>query len=486
MLRHPATSPRLFGLDLLVVVVSKALISAAVLGSGFRAISDDDFARVVIAQTFAAAPSLDPSGTSWLPFPFWIYGGAMLVFGRGLETARGVALALGLCAPALLYAATWLVTRERRAALVSGILGGAFPYAAWMGVATVPDGFAAALAVFGVCALQPSREPRPWLVAGALALWAAALSRYEFWPVAGVASAFALAAARSLRDGRAASIATLPLLGPLGWLLNGSLRHGDPLFFLARVSAYKRALGADSEPFERVFGLPVAILRYEPELAVAALVSVALLLSARGARLSPRYVRLGLALLAQLVFLMVGELGAAGPTHHGERALLAVWCAAAVIVGDVLGRARRLELAGIVFAGGLAALILRPRWTRLDGFADREAEVALGSAARQVAGTRALAIDTSDYGYFAVIAGFAAPERARPVVDHDPRRGRIEDPFASSDTANRWLAATDAEFLVTARGAESVPASLGTRRAQQGRFLLLELSPKFSHAGRGD
>jgi hypothetical protein len=33
-------------------------------------VSDDDYARVVIAQRLSLA--LDPSGTSWLPFPFWL------------------------------------------------------------------------------------------------------------------------------------------------------------------------------------------------------------------------------------------------------------------------------------------------------------------------------------------------------------------------------------------------------------------------------
>ncbi|MFO0673955.1 MAG: hypothetical protein U0235_30765 [Polyangiaceae bacterium] len=78
-----------------------ALLACAKIGAsialvswlGFRQISDDDYARTVIAESFARAPKLDPSGTSWLPFPFWTTGAAMMAFGRSLGVARAVAYA---------------------------------------------------------------------------------------------------------------------------------------------------------------------------------------------------------------------------------------------------------------------------------------------------------------------------------------------------------------------------------------------------------
>ena len=67
------------------VALGKAVVSSLVWASGFRALSDDDYARIVIAQRFAESPSLDPTGTSWLPLPFWLNGGAMLLFGASVE-----------------------------------------------------------------------------------------------------------------------------------------------------------------------------------------------------------------------------------------------------------------------------------------------------------------------------------------------------------------------------------------------------------------
>src|SRR5215204_3578287 len=81
--------------DALIVAAAKIAVSAAVLAQGFRALSDDDYARIVIAQRFAAQPSLDPSGTSWLPFPFWVHGSMMALFGREPSVARATAIALG-------------------------------------------------------------------------------------------------------------------------------------------------------------------------------------------------------------------------------------------------------------------------------------------------------------------------------------------------------------------------------------------------------
>src|SRR5258708_5110695 len=87
------------------ILTRATAICAYVIRQGFSHISDDDYARSVIAERFAYAPGLDPSGTSWLPLPFWITGAAMVAAGRSLATARGVALALGAASIAAPYAA---------------------------------------------------------------------------------------------------------------------------------------------------------------------------------------------------------------------------------------------------------------------------------------------------------------------------------------------------------------------------------------------
>jgi hypothetical protein len=74
--------------DVVALVAAKLALAALVLHLGFSHVSDDDYARIVIAEQFAHAPHLDPSATSWLPLPFWINGAAMMVLGRSLGVAR--------------------------------------------------------------------------------------------------------------------------------------------------------------------------------------------------------------------------------------------------------------------------------------------------------------------------------------------------------------------------------------------------------------
>ena len=51
-------------IDALVLAALKLVLGAWVLHLGFTHVSDDDYARTVIAEQFAQAPKLDPSGTS--------------------------------------------------------------------------------------------------------------------------------------------------------------------------------------------------------------------------------------------------------------------------------------------------------------------------------------------------------------------------------------------------------------------------------------
>jgi hypothetical protein len=154
-------------------------MSAACLSSGFRAVSDDDYSRVTIAARFAAAPSADPSGTSWLPLPFWLYGVPMALFGDSLATARVVAVLLGIASAVLVWlAARWLGLPERAALL--GALGAVvLPYGSWLSAATVPEAPTAALILLGAVSL--SRDEVKLRVWGALALGAACFCRYEAW-----------------------------------------------------------------------------------------------------------------------------------------------------------------------------------------------------------------------------------------------------------------------------------------------------------------
>jgi hypothetical protein len=407
----------------------KLAIDACVLHLGFSHVSDDDYARTVIAERFAFAPHLDPSATSWLPLPFWLAGGALRVLGRSLESARMVAVALGVAGVAAPFAAMRASSVPRPAALAATFVGMSLPWSAWLDTATVPDGWTAALIAAGAIT-WPSARWRPW---GAVALLLAALSRYEAWPACAV---FAVGCGvRGVRaPGRAElrrelACAAVAVAGPALWMAWNAYAHGSPVHFVARVTAFRRAIGAADVPVhEKLLGFPRALVSEVPEAAVLGVCGVAgVLLSAS---LRRRWAgALGLA-IAIVAFLVIGDLGDGAPTHHPARALGAV---AWILIGagvDALGAALGSVAAPAGrWASGLAATVvagawiatLPARWAASPGNTDyerRDAQVARGLELRRLDAPSAT-ITPCQFEHFALLAAWGEPERARV----DPRTG---------------------------------------------------------------
>lgn len=416
------------GRDWLWVVLFKATIGALLLSTGFRAVSDDDYARVVIAQGFAHQPKLDPTGTSWLPFPFWWTGGIMRLVGdSSLNCARAIAFVTGVLSALLVFAAARLLVPDRRGALVGALLASAFPWSARLGVATVPELPTAALSLFAAATLA-SRSDRIRLAGGA-ALLAATWSRYEPWSLA---CAFVFAQLFPSRlssptSGRARfGSSVLALVGPLSWMLHNVITHGDALHFLARVAAYKRAVAGD-DPLA-VLAYPLALVREEPELWLVGAVCV----FAGGRRLATGPWRGPVFSLASMVAALTLAAARGGaPTHHNGRALLVVWLAVAIAVGAALyamvrrpGARRLVALSATAIVLALGAWILRPWYARLDAMSARSSEEEAGRLTTTVADP--ILLEVRDFGFFAVQAGSGAPWRFvldRTIDPREPAQG---------------------------------------------------------------
>jgi hypothetical protein len=491
--------------ELVTVAALKAALSIAVTFGGFVAVSDDDYSRTVIAEQFARAPSLDPSKTSWLPLPFWIHGAVMAVFGRSIATAHGTALVLGVASALCMYLAAIRLGVSRPCATIAALVATGIPTAARLGVSTQPEALVAGLVVLAATTTLMDGRAR---LAGAFALGAACLCRYEPWAAAAVFAALALYdgarspdpdAPRNLRvsgftprrdrlsaSRRALRLAALVAIAPsLAWVVHGALAHGDALFFLHRVSAYRRALGISEPIAASVLAYPRALFSGEPELMLAAIV-VLFIARKRAPEDLALLLRPALVVAAILVFLIVGRVLDGAPTHHAERTLLPVWSLLAIVVAE--GAVRLLALtsehpqslamraavpAGLVLA---AASVAFRSISGTDPGAPRTDERQLGIAARAlVAPEERLAVDTKDYGYFAVIAAFGAPERAAPLERHDPREPASSDPFESLDRLTARLRAENAGWLVVHREHLPVAAALGVPRANAGELSLVQL-----------
>ena len=104
------------------------------------------------------------------------------------------------------------------------------------------------------------------------------------------------------------------------------------------------------------------LVRCEPEVVALALLGASALWMTRQRAAWSRWLRPALALGALMAFLVAGDLRDGAPTHHAERALLAIWFGLALFAADALVRAapvlaqgQRLRLAviGSALVGGL-------------------------------------------------------------------------------------------------------------------------------------
>jgi hypothetical protein len=408
--------------DALALVALKLALGAWILHTGFTHVSDDDYARTAIAEGFAHTPRIDPSGTSWLPFPFWVEGAAMMGFGRSLAVARAVALVLGAAAVAAPYLAMRAAGTDRIAAFVATVVAMALPYGAWLGAATVPEGWTGAITAAALIATAPEAQGGRARLWGAGLLLAASLSRYEAWPAAAAFAALcAVQATRSPLRASHVACALVAAAGPIAWMAWNAHAHGSPTHFVTRVTTFRHAVGAADVPLgDKLLGYPRSLLVDTPEAAVLALAGALGL--ALDASLRARWSRAAIACGAVLAFLVAGDLGDGAPTHHPARALTAVWWIAAgagvdaarVLVARAKGRWRIASL-GATSALALAWVIALPlRWQTAPGESDaerRDAQIERGLAMRARAVTAA-EITPCAFEHFALVAAWGAPERA--------------------------------------------------------------------------
>lgn len=485
---------RPIGRDVLAIALVKAAAAALALLLGFRAVSDDDFARVVIAEEWAAAPKLDPSGTSWLPLPFWITGIAMQALGRSLSVARGASIALGILSAMLVYVAARWITDDRRVAFVGSIVAAVFPWSARLGVAMVPELPAAALALLAVASLSPPRDQKQpvagRMVIGGAALAASALSRYEAWPIAALIAAVAAyyvirGAYSPAGRGKLVLAAALAIAAPAAWIAWNKLAHGDALHFLERVAAYRRALGGGGgSAFRAIYLYPMALVRHEPELVGSLLIMAAFARRPGVPGVTPielrdhlrRYARPAVVLLAQITLLSAAMVKDGAPTHHPERALLSAMLLLAVVAGD-LGLAlfssaalrRRLALSLAVFLVPTALLLRKA--IRMEDYAERGDEMAIGAAAAaQIPPGDRVLLEVADYGYFAVIAAFARPEDV--IIDRsiDPRDGPLPSSFGDREALSKRLQESGARHFIVRLSSPVAPTRATLTRGAWGLF----------------
>ena len=423
-----------FRRESLVAVFALAALQAGVcalaLRAGFDHVSDDDFARVTIAQAFAHRPRLDPSATSWLPFPFWWTGTIMALFGRSLAVARVAQIVLASLAAATPYLALRSAGASRGASGFGAIAAIATPWALWLAAATVPEAFTAsfaAAAAIGLGARPSETTTNRSLFVFALLLFCACLSRYEVWPVAAVlAPVLVVRAVRaeSAHTSRRVLVAcaVLAAIGPLAWMAWNLHAHASAIHFFHRVSTFKRNIGAGSTNTKTALLLyPNLLLAMRPELVLAATAGLATL---RSPEMRARWLVPLVCAAAQIALLACGNVRDGAPAHHPERALLAPAAllaafavdAASMAVADLSRRGASGWVASVVACATIlgAWLFGVAQSSEIPGnapFEDRRPQLARGVELRRAGGPH-LHIEPCAFEHFALLAAFEMPERA--------------------------------------------------------------------------
>lgn len=393
--------------------------------AGFDCISDDDYARVVLAQSFARSPALDPTGTSWLPAPFWIYGSFMRALGSSLFVAYSIAIFAAAFSGVLLIFAATFVGIGRRGALFCVALSLLLPLVPLLGAAPVPELPVAASIVFGLLLLASPQAPlRVWFLASVL-LFLATLSRYEAWVPSLIFSLSALSHTRYRPWLLLAAF--LASIGPILWILWNFHSYGHPFAFAHRVAAYREGLGIFHGYW---WNYPGALLREAP---------VALLLGGvLGWRIRKmRWPLVGVT--AQVFALMFAELRGGAPTHHPERALLGPMLVLVVISVLVVQR-EFIKMRGKWWWLLIGSVIIGYwRWkpTVMGLGVPRREEVALGAALREPLALRGHVLFIADsYGFFAIQSAMVDQHRLEVIVPKkvDPRSKIEEDLLRDAST----------------------------------------------------
>ncbi len=461
---------RTTALHVLSLVAARLLATGLAWALGFGAVSDDDFARVTISQTFAAAPRLDPTGTSWLPFPFWVTGAVMAVSGTSLAVAKAVAISLACASGIVLYAAARFARVSAGSAWLGVLLWTFVPVGVFTGAASVPELPTAALCSAALLLLRRDDAKAGW-VAAALVL-PATLSRYEAWPVAAcVAASVAVAGAKN-RTGLASRAGAIALasLGPIAWVLWNRHAHGDALHFHARVSAYWFAWGGTSKGWG-LFG-PLEPLVIDGVLLGAS--GIGALYWGRAARRWRSWSAPVLACLGVVGALGLAQVTGGAPTHHPERALLFVWGVGWVVVADLWPGAERWKL----FRGAWGTAVLALMLTRTHALAgtfglDRTDELRVGTWLRDhTEGTVLLA--PKDHGYFAILAAMGSDDRVTLASSVDPRDRPSPCPFEEERALRDRSAAEGTRWLVASGAKARVARGVGVTRFETGDWVVVE------------
>ncbi|MEW6269257.1 MAG: glycosyltransferase family 39 protein [Thermodesulfobacteriota bacterium] len=419
-------------LALLALVALRVGLQLVLHESGFRSLTADEFARVVVAARWAETG--EPIGPGpWPPLQFYVLGTALQLHWDLLVTPRVVSSVVGLAAIGLVWA---IGTRlgGRAAGLLAAFGLAIQPSHVWLSSTPLSEGFYATwwlAAVLATMRFHAGRRPA-WLLLAAAAVAAASATRLEGWVVAVLFCAYCARQIGLAEDSRrrAAYAAALLLAAafPVLWVLSDFVAHGSAFSFLRDIESYKAAFEkrGSAQPAGPWIWLEVA-RTIDPFLLPAALVGAVTLARRRSPELAP-YALLACAPLPIFLVLHAGHLD---PWVNHVRYLSPfLWlllalagCGAAAVLRALAPQARRRAA---LLAIGLAVV---GAWQARQTLSVRNDPSVAGIAAgRELARLRGASdadvlVEVGYYDYLAIHAG--AGDVRRIVYDRTLDHARL-------------------------------------------------------------
>lgn len=240
---------------LALIVLSRIVLQLQLLGSGFRALTADEFARMTLAQRWALTPQAIWNGV-WLPFHQYLFGSLLRLRWDMIDTPRYVTMLFGSLSIIVIYALTLRLSRSIGAALLSAMLLAANPAHTWlsaMPLTETPYIFFVLLGLLGAVLYVQERRQR-YLYLAALAFLGAQGFRFESWATSGIFAA--LIWFDALRREPKAALRLIPPTGlvlafPAAWMLSSYRAYGHPLASLKMTTGYNALWYGSDRDFSR-------------------------------------------------------------------------------------------------------------------------------------------------------------------------------------------------------------------------------------------
>lgn len=241
--------------DILFLLGLRSLLYLKILKTGFTVLSADEFSRTLKAYFWAQKPRFILEGM-WLPFGYYLEGIGLKLFNNLYWTPRIITAFFSFILISAVYLISQQLFKERKVALLAGIMTALDPIGTWIGASPISDTYCLAPLFLGILTYLIWREKTrlKFLFLSSLAFFLSSGFRYESW---WFIFTFFLLIFKDLvflkRGNKKLLFILLTILISglfiLIWCVANLIKYHHPLWFAQARTTYTVAQGVKIQPF---------------------------------------------------------------------------------------------------------------------------------------------------------------------------------------------------------------------------------------------